>query len=142
MVTVPALPSIVTVAPSGMMPVASATDVLLEVVADPSSPEHAAGAANLAALERAVDAAGRRLTIDVRDPGPHARVPYANHYLADGAVIVPVAGDAVDPPALARLREVYRDREVVGVPGRVIAFGGGGPHCITQQIPAGVELPV
>jgi agmatine deiminase len=25
---------------------------------------------------------------------------------------------------------------VVAVPGGVIAFGGGGPHCITQQVPA------
>jgi len=23
------------------------------------------------------------------------------------------------------------------VPGETIAFGGGGPHCITQQIPEG-----
>ena len=27
--------------------------------------------------------------------------------------------------------------DVVGVPGEVLAYGGGGPHCITQQIPAG-----
>jgi agmatine deiminase len=25
----------------------------------------------------------------------------------------------------------------VGVPGAIISFGGGGPHCITQQIPDG-----
>jgi agmatine deiminase len=31
----------------------------------------------------------------------------------------------------------YPDREVVGVPGALISFGGGGPHCITQQVPAG-----
>ncbi len=29
----------------------------------------------------------------------------------------------------------YPDREVVAVPGLVLAFGGGGPHCITQQVP-------
>jgi agmatine deiminase len=27
-------------------------------------------------------------------------------------------------------------RKVVGVRSRVIAFGGGGVHCITQQVPA------
>ena len=27
-------------------------------------------------------------------------------------------------------------REVMAVPGAVIAYGGGGPHCITQQVPA------
>ena len=29
----------------------------------------------------------------------------------------------------------FPEREVVGVPGLVIAYGGGGPHCITQQVP-------
>ncbi len=66
---------------------------------------------------------------------------YANHYLANGGVIVPVGGDAADGPALETLRALYPDREVVAVPGATIAFGGGGPHCITQQIPLGVDLP-
>ncbi len=74
------------------------------------------------------------------DPGPAATVSYANHYLANGAVIVPVGGDEADEPALATLGALHPDREVVGVPGRTIAFGGGGPHCITQQIPDGVTL--
>jgi len=39
---------------------------------------------------------------------------------------------------LDTLSGLYPDREVVGVPGETIAFGGGGPHCITQQIPEGV----
>ena len=65
---------------------------------------------------------------------------YANHYLADGAVIVPVSGTAADETALDVLRSVHPDRVVVGVPGTVLAHGGGGPHCITQQIPAGVTL--
>ena len=29
------------------------------------------------------------------------------------------------------------DREVVPVPGAILSYGGGGPHCITQQVPAG-----
>ena len=66
---------------------------------------------------------------------------YANHYLANGGVIVPVGGDETDARALDTLARIYPDRAVVGVPGTVIAFGGGGPHCITQQIPSGVRLP-
>ncbi len=30
--------------------------------------------------------------------------------------------------------------ELVPVPGRTIHEGGGGPHCITQQVPRGVPL--
>ena len=60
---------------------------------------------------------------------------HLNFYLCNGAVIVPVAGLTTDAEALERIGAAYPDREVVGVPGGVIAFGGGGPHCITQQVP-------
>jgi agmatine deiminase len=113
--------------------------VLLELVGDESSPEHTRGCANLHVLRASRDARGRSLTVDLLDPGPEAEVAYANHYLANGAVIVPVAGD--DGPALDRLAEVYPEREIVPVPGVTIAAGGGGPHCITQQIPLGVTVP-
>jgi agmatine deiminase len=109
--------------------------VLLEVASDPASPDHERGLANLAVL------VGAGLEVDILDPGPDPLVPYANHYLANGAVVVPVAGVGDEGP-LARLAEIYPDREIVPVPGTVVAFGGGGPHCITQQIPLGVELPV
>ena len=112
--------------------------VMLEAVADTSSPEHDRGIANLAALRATADAAGRPFDIAILDPGPDAIVSYANHYLANGAVIVPIAGDGADDDALATLRSLHPDRAVVGVPGETIAFGGGGPHCITQQIPAGL----
>ena len=64
-------------------------------------------------------------------------IPYMNHYLANGAVIVPVGGGSEDEPALELLGKAYPDREIVGVPGAMISHGGGGPHCITQQVPAG-----
>jgi agmatine deiminase len=62
---------------------------------------------------------------------------YLNLYMGDRFVVVPTAGQAdLDEQALARLREVFADKEVIGVPGVIHAFGGGGPHCITQQVPA------
>jgi agmatine deiminase len=71
------------------------------------------------------------------------RVPngYLNLTLCNGAVIVPVAGGAsadTDEEAISHLRAAFPGREVVGVPGLVIAYGGGGPHCITQHVPARV----
>jgi agmatine deiminase len=69
--------------------------------------------------------------------GEPTTMSYLNLYLCNGAAIVPVCGEpASDEPALAQLREVFPEREIVGVPGMVLAFGGGGPHCITQQVPA------
>jgi agmatine deiminase len=60
-----------------------------------------------------------------------------NLYLCNGAAIVPVAGLPQDEEVLSALRGLWPGREIVPVPGTVISFGGGGPHCITQQIPEG-----
>ncbi len=60
---------------------------------------------------------------------------YLNFYLCNGAVIAPVSGAPTDAEALAIIDKAYPDREIVPVPGAVLAYGGGGPHCITQQVP-------
>jgi agmatine deiminase len=60
---------------------------------------------------------------------------YLNLYLCNGAVIVPAAGADTDSEARSIIARAYPGREVVLVPGAVLAYGGGGPHCITQQVP-------
>jgi agmatine deiminase len=60
---------------------------------------------------------------------------YLNLYICNRAVIVPTSGAQTDEQALAVIAAEYPGREIVGVPGLVIAYGGGGPHCITQQVP-------
>jgi agmatine deiminase len=74
-----------------------------------------------------------------RENGEVVAVPYTNFYLCNGGAIVPLAqlDHDMDEEALTRLRALLPGREVVGVPGRTLAFGGGGVHCITQQIPEG-----
>jgi agmatine deiminase len=124
----------------GVMQYASPGRVLLEVVSDRTSAEFARGHANLDRLTATRDAAGRDFDVAILDPGPTARVSYANHYLANGAAIVPLGGDSADGPALEAIHTLHPDRTIVGVPGETIAFGGGGPHCITQQIPIGVDI--
>ena len=116
--------------------------VLLELPTDPSSTEYDRSQANLAALREARLSDGRAVDVVPLDPGPDTEVSFANHYLANGAVIVPVNGDSRDDAPLAALAAIYPDRDIVGVPGAVLAFGGGGPHCITQQVPLGVDLDV
>lgn len=65
-------------------------------------------------------------------------VPYTNYYVANDALIVPVSGSDpdMDAQALELLGRLYPGREAVGIDGRTLALGGGGIHCITQQIPA------
>ncbi len=60
---------------------------------------------------------------------------YLNAYVGSDFVVVPTAGVAEDEEALERFRAAFAAQEVVGVPGDVLAYGGGGPHCITQQVP-------
>jgi agmatine deiminase len=59
-------------------------------------------------------------------------VPYVNLYLCNGAVLVPTV-DGGESAVLDLIGEQLTDREVVAVPGEVLAYGGGGVHCITQQ---------
>jgi len=67
--------------------------------------------------------------------GEQIAASYLNFYICNRAVIVPVAGADSDADALEIIADAYPGREVVPVPGLVIAYGGGGPHCITQQVP-------
>ncbi len=67
--------------------------------------------------------------------GETVAVSYLNLYVCNGAVIVGVCGDANDEAALRIIGDAYPEREIVPVPGAILAYGGGGPHCITQQVP-------
>ena len=67
--------------------------------------------------------------------GNRVMLSYLNFYLCNEGVVVPLAGGPSDDDALQQIRAVYPDRRVVGVPGLTMAYGGGGPHCITQQVP-------
>lgn len=68
--------------------------------------------------------------------GESVSVGYLNLYICNGAVIVPTTGEEFDEEALAIIGAAFPGRAVVPVPGATIAYGGGGPHCITQQVPA------
>ena len=65
-------------------------------------------------------------------------VPYTNYYPVNGGIVAPLLGQPDDEVGFALLRELFPDREVVGAPSRLLAYGGGGIGCITQQLPAGM----
>jgi len=64
---------------------------------------------------------------------------FVNLYVCNGGVIVPVSGAPSDEASLSIIGDAFPDREIVPVPGAVLAYGGGGPHCITQQVPTRYE---
>jgi agmatine deiminase len=118
--------------------------VLAHTCTDPDNPNYELMAANLEVLRSSTDAAGRRLEVIELSQWPYfdldgesLAVSYVNAYVANGGVVVPVAEHPLDGEALETLGEAFPDHEVVGVPARIVRYGGGGTHCITQQIPAG-----
>jgi len=92
----------------------------------------------------AIDAAGRPLEVTVIPVLPFAEVdgervvvPYLNYYVGNGFVVVPTCGHPADADMVAMIGDLYPGRETFAVEvGATLAYGGGGIHCITQQIPA------
>ncbi len=120
----------------GMAAFAAPGVVLLHTTDDRSDPNHAITKEAREILRRTRDAKGRKLEI-IEIPLTSWNVVHMNFYICNGAVIVPVAGKAgEDDVPLGILREAFPDRRVVPITGRYIAEGGGGVHCITQQVPA------
>jgi len=117
--------------------------VLLQGCDDADEPDHDRLAVDRRCLDGHHDAVGRPLQVVtvpvlpfVEVGGERRPVPYLNAYACNGALIVPVTGHPADHDVLALLAEQVPGRQVVPVPGAVLAHGGGGPHCITQQVPA------
>ena len=110
--------------------------VLAQTTADPGHPDHHRLRANVEVL---ADAGYEVIEIDVLPvvvvDGERADVPPLNLYLPNGGAVVPVVDGPEGDAALAAVARALPDREVVGVPGAVLAHGGGGVHCITQQVP-------
>jgi agmatine deiminase len=71
-----------------------------------------------------------------RHAGDRLAASYVNFYMANGGIVMPLLDPRTDDLAAEVLRQACPDRRIVGVPAREILLGGGGIHCITQQIPS------
>lgn len=98
---------------------------------------------NLARLNRARDAKGRKLeVIELPMPRPviceGERLPasYANFLICNTNVLVPVFGDVNDRIALDTLAACFPEREIQPIYARDLVWGLGTIHCLTQQEPA------
>jgi agmatine deiminase len=109
-------------------------ELFLLAPGDPDDPDHPLSAANREVLAAAPDARGRTIAVHAHDPAMPVDIPYANVYLGNGFAIVPGGTDA-DGVALEQVRAALPGRELIQVPARALHEGGGGPHCITQQVP-------
>ena len=60
---------------------------------------------------------------------------YANFYIANHSVIVPVFNCAKDDKALQIIQSCFPGRKVVGIDSTEIIWGLGSFHCMSQQEP-------
>jgi agmatine deiminase len=98
---------------------------------------------NFALLKSMKDQDGRPLHVETLPmPAPilfdNQRLPasYANFYIANKLVLVPVFNDPNDRIALNTLANLFPDREIVPAYCRDLVLGLGTIHCMTQQLPA------
>ena len=68
--------------------------------------------------------------------GQRLPASYANFYIANRTVLVPVFNDPNDRIALNTIAECFPDRQVIGIGCVELVWGLGTLHCMTQQQPA------
>jgi agmatine deiminase len=116
--------------------------VVTAIENDPDDPNYEPLRENIRRLRTATDQDGQPIAIvELPMPGPvffeKRRLPasYANFYIANGIVLVPVFNDPNDRVALDILADLFPDREVVGIYSGDLIWGFGAMHCMTQQQP-------
>jgi len=117
--------------------------VVTMVEPDSKDENHSPLRANLRRLQSARDQNGRQLTV-VELPMPQPvvfegrRLPasYANFYIANGVVLVPVFNRRNDRIALNTLAQLFPTREIVPIYSGDFIWGLGAMHCMTQQQPS------
>jgi agmatine deiminase len=117
--------------------------VVTVVEEDPADENYAPLQDNLRRLREMKDERGRPLTtITLPMPGrveyKGQRLPasYANFYIANGVVFVPIFRHPNDRRAVKTLQAEFPDRRVIGVDSLDLIWGLGSFHCISQQEPA------
>jgi agmatine deiminase len=100
---------------------------------------------NYERIKAATDQGGRKFSVATLPcPSPvcfeGARLPasYANFYIANNIVLVPVFNDPNDAAALGILRDLFPRRKVIGVRCNEVVAGLGAIHCVTQQQPLAI----
>jgi len=116
--------------------------VVTMVEPDRSDANHESLKKNLAKLRKMRMADGRQMNIvELPMPAPlyyqgqRLPVSYANFYMANAGVMVPVFNCPQDDIAMNILSGCIKDRPVIGIDSTEIIWGLGSWHCLSQQEP-------
>jgi agmatine deiminase len=120
-----------------------ASTVVTIVEENKSDANYSALQENLTRLQSMKDQDGKPLHVETL-PMPASiffdrqRLPasYANFYIANKVVLVPVFNDPNDRVALNTLGKLFPGREIAPIYCRDLVLGLGTIHCMTQQLPA------
>lgn len=120
--------------------------ILTVISEDPGDINYETLQRNLGILRRATDQHGCRFEVETL-PLPETRIEgttvdgsvyvpasYANFYVANGIVLVPLYDDRYDRQALDLFERYFPDRRIKGIPCADLVWGQGSIHCITQQL--------
>jgi agmatine deiminase len=117
--------------------------VVTMIEPNPKDANHKPLRDNLRRLQSATDQNGKPLSVvELPMPAPvifeRRRLPasYANFYIANGVVLVPVFNDPNDRIALNTLAALFPTRHVIPIYSGDLVWGLGTMHCMTQQQPA------
>ena len=100
---------------------------------------------NLDILKSARDQAGRKLEVEklpmpkpvwMEEEKRWLPASYANFYIGNSAVLLPVFNDSHDKEAISILKSAFPKKLIVPINAVNLVYGYGGIHCITQQEPA------
>ena len=116
--------------------------VVIATESDRGNPNYEPLRENLLLLRGMVNQNGQPLTV-VRLPMPRPVIfagqllpaSYANFYIANRLVLVPVFNDPADRVALNALTRLFPGRQVIPIFCRDLVLGLGSLHCATQQQP-------
>lgn len=123
------------------------TTIVTAIEPNTQDKNHAYLQENLEILKSERDQNGKRFKIiELPMPGyvgkgrsdtKHTRLPasYANFYIANGVVLVPIYSHRNDKAALQIFKKVFPGRRIVGIECSSLVYGLGSVHCVTQQEP-------
>jgi agmatine deiminase len=119
------------------------TTVMTAVEEDPADPNFEPLQANLALLRSMKAEDGTQLEVHTLPMPPRIdrddrRLPasYANFYIANKVILLPVFGSSRDKRAQEMLQDCFPDRRIVAINCTELVWGLGAFHCLTQQQPA------
>ena len=119
------------------------TTMVCVVEEDENDPNYSCLKKNFDRLKTATDQDDKPLEIitlpmpgHIGSPSECLPASYANFYIANKSVLVPVYNQPNDKQALAILGPLFPEREVIPIPSTTLIWGLGGVHCLTQQQPA------